>query len=295
MATSAAPGGGEPDFFSRQTTHARRFWVDLDPSPSARLVVVCGGEEHCGREYAIHRPGFRFHTVEFVAQGSGGVTLRNRGHRLVPGTVFAYGPGVSHDIWTDASDTLVKFFVSFAGREAAGLLRRCGVPAGSVIQTRAPGDVVELFDQLIRNGLRKTPFSPEIAALLTRHLLVKIAETGAPPGVLDLQSFATYRRCRQYMDDHWAEIDMVHTVARACGIESAYLCRLFQRFDHQTPRHYLLTLRMREAAQRLAQPQASVKAVASTLGFADQFHFSRTFKGFYGVSPGQFARRVRRH
>jgi AraC-like DNA-binding protein/quercetin dioxygenase-like cupin family protein len=294
MATSAAPTPGEPDFFSRQTTQARRFWLDLAPAASARLVVTCGGEEHCGADYAIHRAGFRFYSVEFVAQGRGSVTLRRRTYPLVPGMVFAYGPGVSHVIRSDPSDTLVKFFVSFAGRDAARLMRRCGIPPGRVLQTRSPGDITAVFDDLIRNGLRKTPYSSEITALVTRLLLVKIAEAGTPPGVPDLASFATYRRCRQFMDEHWAGIARVHDVARACGIESAYLCRLFQRFDHQTPHRYLLSLRMREAAQQLARPAATVKGVASSLGFADPFHFSRTFKSVYGVSPRQFGQREHR-
>jgi AraC-like DNA-binding protein len=288
MATPAAPTGGEPDFFSRQTTQARRFWLDLHPHASARLVVTSGGEEHCGSDYTIQRAGFRFQTVELVAQGRGHLTLQRRTYPLVPGTVFAYGPGVRHIIRSDPSDRLVKFFVAFTGREANRLLRHCGLPAGRVLQTRAPGDVIALFDDLIRNGLRKTPFSPEIAAVITRHILLKIAETGAAPGVPDLASFATYRRCRQFIDEHWSDVAKIHDVARACRIEAAYLCRLFQRFDHQTPHRYLLSLRMREAAHLLARPEATVKGVASALGFADQFHFSRTFKSFYGVSPRQF-------
>jgi AraC-like DNA-binding protein len=49
---------------------------------------------------------------------------------------------------------------------------------------------------------------------------------------------------------------------------------------------------MREAAQWLGRPQTTVKDVAEALGFADQFHFSRVFKSFYGVPPGLFARRL---
>jgi AraC-like DNA-binding protein/quercetin dioxygenase-like cupin family protein len=292
VAAHASPTAGEPDFFSRQTTQARRFWLDLEPAASASLVVVCGGKEHCGSDYAIHRPGFRFYSVEFVAQGKGTLTFGRQTYALVPGTVFAYGPGVPHDVVSDPADTMVKFFVDFAGRDARGLLRRCGLPPGGVVQTRAHGELVALFEDLIQNGFHKTPFTPEVTALVTRHLLVKIAETGVTPGGPDLPSFATYRRCRQYLEEHWCEIARLDDVARPCGVESAYLCRLFKRFDHQTPHRYLVSLRMREAAQWLGRPQTTVKDVAEALGFADQFHFSRVFKSFYGVPPGLFARRL---
>jgi AraC-like DNA-binding protein/quercetin dioxygenase-like cupin family protein len=292
--TPAAPVAAEPDFFSRQTRLARRFCLDLNPDPSAPLVVVCAGEEHCESDYAIHRSGFRLYCVEFVAQGTGTVTLRHRTYPLVPGMLFAYGPGVPHDILPDPADLMVKFFVDFAGREAPRLLRRYGPPLGGAVQTRAPNDILALFDDLVRNGLRKTPFTRDITALILRHLLVKIAETAAPPGAPDLTSFGTYRRCKQFMEARWPDIRTVHDVARNCGIDSAYLCRLFRRFDHQTPHRYLVSLRMREAAQRLGHAHATVQALAHALGYADQFHFSRVFKGFYGVSPRFFAQGLHR-
>ena len=294
MGTAPAPVTGEPEFFSRQTTQARRFCLDLHPAASARLVVVCGGREQCGSDFEIHRTGFRFYSVEFVAEGKGTVTLRRRTYPLVPGMLFAYGPGVPHDILTDPANPMVKFFVDFAGREALRLMRRCGLPPGGAVQTRAPSDILALFDDLVRNGLRKTPFTREITALVMRLLLVKIAETGAPPGVPDLPSFGTYCRCREFMDQHWSEIAKARDVARVCGIDTAYLCRLFKRFDHQSPQRYLLSLRMRDAARRLGRPHATVKEVANALRFADQFHFSRVFKGFYGVSPRRFAQGLHR-
>ena len=47
---------------------------------------------------------------------------------------------------------------------------------------------------------------------------------------------------------------------------------------------------MAQAARRLQSPGILVKHVAEELGFADPFHFSRTFKRVFGVSPGRFIR-----
>ena len=68
----------------------------------------------------------------------------------------------------------------------------------------------------------------------------------------------------------------------------AYLCRLFRRYDHQSPYLFLTRLKMNEAASQLQQPGALVKNVAADLGFSNPFHFSRVFKSIFGVAPGAF-------
>ena len=79
-------------------------------------------------------------------------------------------------------------------------------------------------------------------------------------------------------------------VARECHVDRAYLCRLFRRYDQQTPYRFLMRLKMNLAAERLQHPGVLVKQVAAQLGFDDPFHFSRTFKSMFGVSPQRFRR-----
>jgi AraC-like DNA-binding protein len=110
------------------------------------------------------------------------------------------------------------------------------------------------------------------------------------PGQETLTAHETYRRCRQYMQDHWLHLLTLEQAARECHVAPAYLCRLFRRFDRQSPYQFLLRLKMTHAAERLAAPDSSVKQVADFLGFDDRFHFSRVFKRVIGVSPGQYAR-----
>jgi AraC-like DNA-binding protein len=79
-------------------------------------------------------------------------------------------------------------------------------------------------------------------------------------------------------------------MAEECHLDAAYLCRLFQRYDHQSPYQFLMRLKMNQAAEWLQQSGALVKQVAVRAGFSDQFHFSRAFKGVFGVAPDVFRR-----
>jgi AraC-like DNA-binding protein len=281
-----------PDFFSPQVSKARRFYLDLKPSRAAKLVVVCGGLEHCAPDYAISRKTFPFHSIEYVVNGYGQLKLGRKNYELQPGTVFAYAPGISQNIISDAKKPLVKYFVDFAGKQSNQWLRRAGLPAGSVSKVFPPTEIQPLFDEFIRSGERATRHAPELCLRLLEGLCVKLLEARAPLRGTDSLAFATYQNSRQFIQEKFLSLKTLSQIAREQHIDRTYLCRLFQRFDHQSPYQFLMRLKMNAAASQLQQPGALVKNVASELGFTNPFHFSRAFKSVFGLAPEAF-RKIR--
>lgn len=280
--------GGQPEFFSTQVSEARRFYLDTIGRTRGPLTVVCGGCEHCRPGYQIDRRDFPFHSIEFVARGKGALILAGREHALSPGKVFSYGPGIPHWITTDENAPLVKYFVDFKGPDARKLLRRYGLTPGAATQVASPEAILRVFDDLIANGENDSRYSPLLCATILQQLILKIAETAATEEAHTTAAFSTYQTCRDFIRANCLTIRSLDQVARQCRIDAAYLCRLFRRFDDQSPYQYLMRLKMTAAAQRLQAPDARVKEVAYALGFGDAFHFSRAFKKVFGVSPDAF-------
>ena len=277
-----------PEFFSPEVATARRFYSDLNPSPRRRLVVVCGGLEHCTPDYAIHRANFPYYSIEYVARGTGRVKLGTETHVLGPGSLFAYGPTVPHDITGQRTDLLVKYFVDFTGTEAMPLLRRCGVPPGATVQVFPPHILAPLFDELIESGLQVNPEGTELCSKLLECLALKIATQRAPSQGAGALAFDSYQSCRRHIEKHFLRLRTLQEIAYECHIDPAYLCRLFRRYDSQTPYQRLLRLKIHYAAQRLQEPGVLVKQVAEETSFADPFHFSRVFRKVLGLSPMAF-------
>jgi AraC-like DNA-binding protein len=279
-----------PAFFSPQVLAAQRFYLDLGPSRNKPLAVVCGGCERCAPDYVIHRSTFPFYSIESVARGTGTLRLAGQEVPLGPGAVFAYGPGVAQDITTDAGDPLVKYFVDFTGSRAVRLMRQCMLPPGSVARVFGSGEIQRIFDDLIQNGLKGSRFSPRICEVLLEHLILKIGDCLMPWGAVETPAFATYQRCRQHIQSEHLRLRSQVQTAEECHVNPAYLCRLFRRYDHQTPYQFLMRLKMNLAAERLQDPGTLIKQVAAELGFSDPFHFSRAFKSVFGLSPEAFRR-----
>jgi AraC-like DNA-binding protein len=283
-----------PSFVSTQVVEARRYYLDLDPRPTREITVVCGGAERVRPDYVVQRRTFPYFAVEFVAEGEGLLTLGGKTGRLRPGVVFAYGPGVRHTIRTEPARPMLKYYVDFVGRRAKELLERGAVRPGRSVQVSTPGDIREIFESLQRNGAGESPFGPALCAALIPVLLLKIAEGAVPSGRADPRALATYQRARALLDEGFLEFKTVDAAARAAGVNLSYLCRLFQRFDHQTPYRHLLHLKMNRAAQLLLDRGLLVKEAAAELDFSDPFNFSRAFRSVFGLSPEKFLARTQR-
>lgn len=79
-------------------------------------------------------------------------------------------------------------------------------------------------------------------------------------------------------------------IARAACVSRSHFARLFRVSMGDSPMGYLLRLRIERAKTLLARNDQTICAIALTLGFFDQSHFSRTFRRMTGQSPSQFAR-----
>ena len=278
----------EPDFFSAQVQEANRFYLDAHSRKHHALKVVCGGCEHCWPNYRIDRSDFPFYSIEFVARGKGTVILQDEEYRLYAGRVFSYGPGIAHVIASEADDPLVKYFVDFIGPDAPKMLRKFGPAPGCVVQVASPEVILQIFENLIRNGQTDSPYTLLLCKVILEQLILKIAETSICEHPRAKASFYTYQKSREIIEKNFLNLHSLDQIAEECNIDSAYLCRLFKRFGNRSPYQYLMRMKMNLAAQKLQSTNSSVKEIAFELGFNDPFHFSRVFKRIFGIPPSAF-------
>ena len=286
-ATTPLPG----EFLSRQVTESSYYLPQSPVSRRTGLRVMGAGMERVAGDYRVARPGFHCFGLEFVAAGRGRLVLGSTRHLLQPGTVFLYGPGVPHEIVTDAHDKMTKYFVDFSGTGARRLLKDTGLTRRRCIHTRDPVETRELFDALLRNGRSNSPQAGEICALLLRALILQTTEAPVAEKEANSPAHERYLYVRNLIDQHAQQVSSLGELAKSANLDPAYLCRLFRRFEGRSPNQALLDLKLRHAAALLREPGAMVKNVARDCGFSDPYHFSRLFKLRHGLAPRHFAER----
>ena len=79
-------------------------------------------------------------------------------------------------------------------------------------------------------------------------------------------------------------------LATETGYSASPFFRVFLATTGCTPHQYLLRLRMERAIELMRKPSLALLDIALECGFANETHFSRTFRGRFGSPPGQFRR-----
>ncbi len=265
------------------------YFLKLNPDPDGELAVVCGGREVCDERYLIDRPGFRYHSLEFVASGNGYLSLAGKRAALEPGTVFCYGPGIAHRIEASKGSPMLKYFVDFCGAGAEALVRKA-FSDGKPWALSSASWVQRLFEEMkaAADGLGDS--RDEVCALILRQILAMLADRSLSGSPESLEGSLRFRTLKDRLRELALRGCGVDEAARSCGISTSYLSRLFRRYDRESPKRYLLRCRMAFAASLLLDPKLLVKEVAALAGYEDQYHFSRLFKAAYGQSPESFRR-----
>ena len=278
----------DPVYFSKQVLGARRFFLEMDTLDHARGVVNSAGCEQCGPDYDLHRSGFPYYSVEFVSRGTGVLHVGKNEYALERGVVYCYGRRTEHRI--RAISGMVKYFVAFSGRAARALLRECQLLPGAVVQVTRPDQIEQILDDLVEHGLGDHRNRNRLCDVALQYLLMKVADLAVPHGQIATPAYATYRRCRDFIEENFAATSSLGEVAETCHVDASYLCRLFQRFGRQSPSQYLQRLRMNRAADLLQHSGRMVKDIAAELGFSDPYNFSRAVKRAFGVTPAKLVK-----
>jgi AraC-like DNA-binding protein len=100
---------------------------------------------------------------------------------------------------------------------------------------------------------------------------------------------AWIRKAQDYMQAHYARDVTADEMAAVAGVSRIHFNRVFTQAIGTPPHVYLNNIRVRHAQRLLGQGQSAID-VANHVGFADQSHLIRRFKGYLGLTPKQWQR-----
>lgn len=95
------------------------------------------------------------------------------------------------------------------------------------------------------------------------------------------------RRAREFLDEHLGDRVSLMDIAAQTGIPQFRLFRAFERQYGMTPHAYQRQARVRYAIH-LMRNRCPLSQAGILSGFADQAHFTRWFRRFTGITPGQY-------
>jgi len=280
---AASKAGGSARDWSHYSVAGRGYGIELLRAHFARHVY----ERHSHEGYAIG----------VTEAGAQAFNYRGSHHVSTARMAIALNPDEPHDghagdehgftyrmLYLDPQELLCRI----ADWREGG---RSQLPyaAEPVIDDRPLARRVTALHQALSEGAPRL----ECDALLD-DMVLRFAELAREPCALPRRaggrtSDAALRRVRDYLEDaDLAEDVGTGELAQLAGMSRFHLCRSFRAAYGLPPHAYRLQRRLAAAKALLARGDKPAD-VAAALGFADQSHLHKRFKGAFGITPGQFA------
>lgn len=99
----------------------------------------------------------------------------------------------------------------------------------------------------------------------------------------------TYAKAVEIILKRYKEQDFtVDSLAEDLEISTVHLRRIFSRHTDKSPIKYINDMRFEQAKILLNTSNLTIGEIAMSLGFTDQFHFSKAFKKAVGLSPSEY-------
>jgi AraC-like DNA-binding protein len=98
------------------------------------------------------------------------------------------------------------------------------------------------------------------------------------------------RRIARFIEEHLNEPIRLDALGKVVGLSRSHFARRFKLSFGEPPHAYLIRRRVEHACHLLLVSDLALAEIARASGFADQAHFTRSFRQRTGRSPGLWRR-----
>jgi len=228
----------------------------------------------------------------FVLSGEFLMQVNNEKLKMRSGDVAVLAPGDIHGYQTVGSSQVVIFlfleeeFPELKSIFSTHILRRnvFRYPNSGVV------DILEKQKSTQDKILLKLCFKGYVNTLFSEILKIEGALTQQSPEAKD----RTIRKALIYVRQEYDNGINLEQTARAIGLSSSHLSRLFKRLIGCTFSEYVSQLRVEKSKRLLREDAMSIYEITAECGFENQRSFDRSFKKLTQLTPREYRRKYSR-
>ena len=145
-----------------------------------------------------------------------------------------------------------------------------------------------LAARMYREFSERDGFSALVLESISTELLV--AASRQHPHGAERRPPLWLKQVKEFLNENFSEPPGLTEIAAAVDIHPTHLARVFRRFESCTVGDYVRAVRINFARRRMLESNEPLVTIALAAGFADQTHFTRSFKRVTGMTPTEFRR-----
>jgi AraC-like DNA-binding protein len=251
---------------------------------------TCGGQK-CENGHFFGPAVREYYLVHCIVSGKGTFRCGKKTYDLGPGDGFLICPQDVTYYEADKEDPWHYVWVGFNGINAQELLNQCGLSYDNPIfyynNNNAFADIISALE-----NANKFSFQNDLIRMGYLYLFISILTEVTPYSGQNYYSHSIteeyVKSAIDYIERNYHCDISVNSLSEYIGISRKYLCTIFKKFLGQTPIEFILNTRMRKACSLLINDHLTVSEVSNSIGYKDQFIFSKQFKNIIGESPSKY-------
>jgi AraC-like DNA-binding protein/ABC-type Fe3+-hydroxamate transport system substrate-binding protein len=239
----------------------------------------------------------------YVKQGEGKLLLDGAVYRFDPGSLFYFVPGMT--VQAELASPNLDYYLVLLNTIVIPGRTGSEPPAASSLQLppflvpgrlliRESRPMLKRFERLHEESrsLGQTASGRSIQHMRLQELLNYIVQQTSEREQAK-ETGPDIERTVKYMEERYREKISLNTLAELAGFTPSSYSRAFAKTMGIPPVEYLTNLRVAGAKMLLSRPDCRVKDISASVGFENEFYFSRIFKQTVGVSPSLYMKRDR--
>ncbi len=219
--------------------------------------------------------------------GSGQVVADLKPIPMSEGDVVVVNPNKVHYV---LSDNVFTYYCLIVDSE---FLAENGIDTASLYFEdcfRDP-ELIELIHQLDDEWKRDNIFRNQLLRALLIEIMVRLCRYHVVNDTKMEKESRTLQKIKysiNYIKNNFRRDLTLEEIAREAGLSKYHYCREFKKATDLTPVEFINRTRCEFAKNLLESNKYSIADISEMCGFATSAHFSKTFRGFFGIYPSDY-------
>jgi AraC family transcriptional regulator len=220
-----------------------------------------------------------------VLSGSCDYSAQNRVATAVPGTVILGNPGDYFSCCTWERRGHLRQVVYFQDEFLGEVAYDCGLESASFQVTSIPPGRVSaaVFGRMRRLAVHSD--DSDVAAYELAETALHVNRSGLRAVLVSSLNQRRVLSIVRHLERYYHEPCSLASLAGLARLSPYYFLRVFRKVTGQSPIQYVMSTRLRAAANDLLISKTPIAEIALKTGFNDISHFNASFRTVFGRSP----------
>ncbi len=268
--------------------------AEQNPIISSLFVTDIGYYPHAKGHFRERPKGCEQNILIYCVDGKGWIDADGEKKLIRAHEYFTIPAHKPHKYGADNNDPWSIYWLHFIGEKSFLFVNKTYIEINylDTIESSRFSERIFLFQEIFENlqpGL--TESNLEYASTCLWHLLGSFRFVAAYRKIKQVKNNDKVEKSIYFMNEQIDRKVSLRELTTQCGLSLSHYCLVFKKHTSYTPLEYFTRLKVQKACNKLDLTGNTIKEIAQSLGFEDQYYFSRVFTKIIGIPPRVYRKR----